>query len=174
MTPLRASTDPLPCPPGRATMVLWLICLIVGCSIFLMRWCPDTPMAKALFRHLAVEPVRWFLGRKRSDLFYFLLLTGFAIGGGEVFAVVGPEAVLMYTADLAVYMDLAVCGRRAVGGSRLGGAWHASRGCSQAPEGRARRTVRGTGREVTTRRKGPAVSSDHDDEDSRPGHLQAA
>jgi len=155
-------------------MVLWLICLIVGCSIFLMRWCPDTPMAKALFRHLAVEPVRWFLGRKRSDLFYFLLLTGFAIGGGEVFAVVGPEAVLMYTADLAVYMDLVVFSSLAVVGSRLRGACHALRGYSQSIEARVRRTIRRTGREVTTRRKGTAVSSDNDDEDSWQGHLQAA
>jgi hypothetical protein len=155
-------------------MALWLVCLILGSSIFLMRYCPDTPLGVALRRYLAVEPVRWLAERRRSDVFYFVLLAGLAIGGGEVFAVLGPETVLMYSADLAVYLDLVVFSSLAAVGARLRGTYHAMRGYALSIRARAGRSTRRKPREVITRRKGTAASADNDDEDSPLGDLLTA
>lgn len=154
--------------------MLWLVCLIVASCLFLMTHCPDTPVGKALHRYCAVEPVRWLSERKRSDLFYFLLLTGFAIAGGEVFALLGPEVVLMYSADLAVYLDLAVFSSLAAVGARIRSASHAVRAYALSVRARVQRTSQGKAREGKTRGEGSSVRADNDDEDSRHGHLLAA
>jgi hypothetical protein len=155
-------------------LVLWLICLFIGSSIILMRYCPDTPMANALRRYLAVQPVRWLTQRKRSDLFYFLLVAGFAMAGGEVFAVLGPEVVLMYSADLAIYLDLIVISSMLAVGSRLKYAFDAVRSLASSLRNRTRRTLRRNAREVATRRKGEVATSDNDDEDSWQSYPLAA
>lgn len=155
-------------------MVLWLICLILGSSIVLMRYCPNTAMAVALRRYLAVEPARWLAERKRSDLFYFLIVAGLFTAGGEVFAVLGPEVVLLYAADLAFYLDLVIVVSLAAATSRLKLTLGAVRSHASSAGQRICRAMRRNVRETRTRRKREVIPSDNDDEDSWLALREAA
>ena len=147
-------------------MVLWLMGLILASCIFLMRCCPDTPTAARLHRYLAVEPVRWFMELRRKDVFYFLLIAGFAAAGGEVFAVLGPEVVLMYAADVALYLDLVIVSSLVAAASRFKVSLACVRESSSALRQRARRPFRRARRQRATRSARETLTPDNDDEES--------
>ena len=71
-------------------MMLWLISLMLSSSIFLIWYCPDAPLGKALRRYIVIEPTRWLIERERKDLIYFLIIAGFMAAGGEIIALAGP------------------------------------------------------------------------------------
>jgi hypothetical protein len=96
------------------------------------------------------------------------------MAGGEVFAVLGPEVVLMYSADLAIYLDLIVISSMLAVGSRLRYAFDAVRSLASSLRNRTRRTLRRNAREVATRRKSEVATSDNDDEDSWQSYPLAA
>ena len=93
------------------TLVLWLA--------------PGSEAGRALNRQLVERPLEALSDIKRHHLIFFVVIAGFAIGGGEAMALVGPEVVAAYALDLAIYLDavMVTYALSAVAMARSGGGW---------------------------------------------------
>ena len=73
--------------------------------MLVMRLAPDSWLGGMLVRQLVERPLRLAADLERHHLIYVVILAGFMIGGGEVFAVLGPELVAAYALNSAIYFD---------------------------------------------------------------------
>lgn len=84
-------------------MVMFLGFMI---AITLVMWlAPDSAAGRAMHRNLVERPLEALAKFERHHLIYFVIMLGFMIGGGEVFAILGPEAVAAFALDFAIYID---------------------------------------------------------------------
>ena len=75
-------------------------------AITLVMWlAPGSEAGRALHRQLVARPLEALSDIERHHLVFFVIMAGFAIGGGEAMAVLGPEFVAAYALDLAIYLD---------------------------------------------------------------------
>jgi hypothetical protein len=127
------------------TLVLWLA--------------PGSEAGRALHRQLVERPLEALSDIKRHHLIFFVIMAGFAIGGGEAMAMVGPEFVAAYALDLAIYLDavMVTYALSAVAMARSGGGWFkiAVMWCARRMRPRRKRATR--------RPAGPRKSANDDD-----------
>ena len=81
------------------------LCGMMLALILVMRLAPHSPAARLLHRHLVELPLRELSGLERHQLVFVLIMAGFAMTGGEMIAILGPELVGAYALDLAIYLD---------------------------------------------------------------------
>jgi hypothetical protein len=101
---------------------------IVGfmAAITLILWlAPGSDAGRALHRQLVERPLEALSDIKRHHLIVFVIMAGFAIGGGEAVAILGPEVVSAFVLDLAIYVDavLVTYALSAVATAKRGGGW---------------------------------------------------
>lgn len=82
------------------------ICALLLVLAAFMRLGPDIPFKSMLNRHLAEKPVAAALRFRRHHIFYACLALGMFLFGGEMVLVLGPEFLLAYAADAALYFDI--------------------------------------------------------------------
>lgn len=71
-------------------------------AITLVMWlAPSSEAGRALHRQLFERPLEALSDLRRHHLIFFVIMVGFAIGGGEAIAIFGPEIIASY----AIYLD---------------------------------------------------------------------
>lgn len=81
------------------------------CSIALlafMRFGPDIPFKRLLNYHLAEKPISYLMNHDRHHYVFLLVAGAMFLLGGEMVIILGPEFILAYAADLALYLDIVV------------------------------------------------------------------
>lgn len=66
---------------------------------------PQSPTAKIIHRQLVEMPLARLADLERHHIIFFVIMVGFLIGGGEVFGLLGGEAVFAFALDFAIYLD---------------------------------------------------------------------
>jgi len=138
------------------------LCALMLALVLVMRLAPQSPAARVLQRQLVELPLRWLAGLERHQLIFVLIMAGFAAGGVEMIALLGPELVTAYAVDLAIYLDALAVTYLVVTVARLRAAaravrWHLKRlGVSRGIRRRRRAQRRG-------RNRPPAANDDEDD-----------
>jgi len=75
------------------------------CVLLVLLVIPDSQLGRMLHRQLVDRPLEALANIKRHHLIFFVIMTGFAVAGGEAFAIVGPEVASAFALDLAIYLD---------------------------------------------------------------------
>lgn len=86
-------------------MMTWGILLVLA---LFMRFGPDIPFRRMLNRHLVERPLNILLARRRHQLVFMIIAPLMLLLGGEAILIFGPELMLAYAADVALYIDLVV------------------------------------------------------------------
>ena len=73
-----------------------------------MRFGPDIQFQRMLNRHLAERPVEFLLSYKRYHYILLVIAPLMLLLGGEAILLFGPELMLAYAADIAIYVDVVV------------------------------------------------------------------
>ena len=140
------------------------VAMMLG-AVLLMHTAPNLPVSRALHDLLAVRPAAWILRRDRIEVMAWAIAAGILLLGGEYVLVLGgPQAVMAFAVDLAVYVDafIAVTTLAAVARVQAGARW-LGLGKARGARPRTKRTVN---RKMSRR---PA-----NDEEDRPAFLRAA
>lgn len=134
-------------------------------TILLIRLAPDLPLARLLSEHLVKRPLLWLHKRERHDFLYFVIVTAMFLAGGEIIVIIGPDLLILYAADLALYLDallftywavVAVNVKIAVGAVRTRlSSWYSG----------VYRLFGAASRERSSRKRTTASRADNDDED---------
>lgn len=75
-------------------------------AITLVMWlAPDSAAGRALNEQLVERPLASLSNMKSHHLIFLVLIAGFALGGGEIFLLVGPEIATAFIVDLSIYFD---------------------------------------------------------------------
>lgn len=96
-----------------------LISAVLFLIMLFMRFGPDIPLKRMLNRHLAELPVRAALGFERRQVIFLCVAAALCLLGGEMAVVLGPEFMLAYAADVALYLDILVVSTLATGMARM-------------------------------------------------------
>lgn len=83
-----------------------LICAIA--LLAFMRFGPDVPFKRLLNYHLAEKPISYLMNHERHHYVFLLVAGAMFLLGGEIVIALGPEFILAYAADLALYLDIVV------------------------------------------------------------------
>lgn len=84
-------------------MTGWVLAIAL---VVLLRWFPDLPVSRLLHRHLVERPVAALLDLERVQVLKLLLLVGLLLMAGDLVMLLGSsEMLLLYAADLALYVD---------------------------------------------------------------------
>ena len=83
--------------------------LLLALALF-MRFGPDIPFRRMLNRHLVERPVALLLAHKRYQYLTVIIAATMLLLGGELVLLFGPELMLAYAADVALYIDVVVIG----------------------------------------------------------------
>lgn len=144
------------------------IIMMVIAMVF-MRFGPDIEFRRTL-NHFFVERLATFLsGKKRHDwLFFALVVPVFALGG-EMVAILGPEFMLAYAADLALYLDLMVVGAATSALARIRNAAYSARRAVTSTASKIQSALPGANRAKRSARKPEthAAKNDNDEGDHR-------
>jgi hypothetical protein len=155
----------------RGSPMLQLTGLLLA-LVLLMRFGPDIPFTRMLSMHLVERPLRWLSKHERHDYLYFIIITAMVIGGGEMILVLGPEFMMLYAADLALYLDVMAVSYLLAAVAKVKAAVLAVRTRLSAWGSRIVRPRRAAPRERASRK--PASRADNDDEDdSQPLRIAA-
>lgn len=73
-----------------------------------MRFGPDVPFRRMLNRHLVERPIDLVLSHKRVQYLALVIGAVMLLIGGEWILLFGPELLLAYAADVALYVDVVV------------------------------------------------------------------
>ena len=73
--------------------------------VMVMRLAPESGLGRWLNHKLVERPLAMISRMNRHQLLVLIVIAGFAMAGGEAMAVLGPEAVSAFAADLAIYLD---------------------------------------------------------------------
>lgn len=75
-------------------------------AITLVMWlAPDSPAGRALNEQLVAKPLARLSNMKSHHLIFLVLIAGFALSGGEIFLLMGPEIATAFIVDLSIYFD---------------------------------------------------------------------
>jgi len=139
-----------------------------------MRFGPDIPLKRMMNEQLVERPIFWLSKQQRHDFIYLIIICALLFGGGELLLMFGPEFMIGYAADLALYLDI-------VGASYLTIAVTNLKAAVQATRARLagwHSLVFRLGRMVTCarapRRHSGTNRADNDDDHSRPVLQMAA
>lgn len=140
------------------------------CSIALMafmRLGPDIPFNRLLNHHLAEKPISYFMERERHHYVFLLFAGAMFLLGGEIVITFGPEFLMAYAADVALYLDIVVASALASSlttARRMFNRWRERsifvRGVTYVFSCRSARSAR-------ARRSPPEAESANDDQDDR-------
>ena len=83
-----------------------LLSSLVLALILFMRFGPDIPSRRNLNELLVDRPLLWLSKQERHDYLFLILVCVLLLGGGEILLMMGPEFVIGYAADLAIYLDI--------------------------------------------------------------------
>lgn len=150
--------------------------IILAIVMLFMRFGPDIEFKHLLNQHFAERPAAFLEGRKRHDWLFMLIVIPVFVLGGEMVLLLGPEFMLAYAADLALYMDVVMAGAATSAATRLRGAMaQARRGLGLVKRGVAH-AFTGAGRAKRSPRKPEAdtARNDNDPEDGPAGHIRLA
>ena len=91
--------------------------ILLALALF-MRCGPDIPLRRSLNRHLVECPLDILLARKRHQYLFILIASVMLLISGEALLLFGPELMLVYAADLALYVDVVVIAAASASWSR--------------------------------------------------------
>ncbi len=75
-------------------------------AITLVMWlAPDSAAGRALNQQLVERPLDQLSKMRSHHLIFLILMAGFALGGGEIFLLMGPELATAFVVDLSIYFD---------------------------------------------------------------------
>jgi len=70
-----------------------------------MKLAPDSWAGRALNRELVERPLEQLGRMERHHLIFLVIIAGFMMAGGEIFALGGTEMVLGFAIDASIYLD---------------------------------------------------------------------
>ena len=141
--------------------------LLLALALF-MRFGPDIPFRRMLNRHLVERPVALLLAHKRYQYLTVIIAATMLLLGGELVLLFGPELMLAYAADIALYIDLVVVAAASTSWTRTRGMltrWTPRFGRNLADK---RKGSAATLRAKRTQRAPAALSKANDDDNDRP------
>ncbi|MEL7721658.1 hypothetical protein AAG604_00160 [Citromicrobium bathyomarinum] len=141
--------------------------LLLALALF-MRFGPDIPFRRMLNRHLVERPVALLLAHKRYQYLTVIIAATMLLLGGELVLMFGPELMLAYAADIALYIDLVVVAAASTSWTRTRGMlarWTPRFGRNLADR---RKGSAATPRAKRTQRAPAALSKANDDDNDRP------
>ena len=141
--------------------------LLLALALF-MRFGPDIPFRRMLNRHLVERPVALLLAHKRYQYLTVIIAATMLLLGGELVLLFGPELMLAYAADIALYIDLVVVAAASTSWTRTRGMltrWTPRFGRNLADK---RKGSAATPRAKRTQRAPAALSKANDDDNGRP------
>ncbi|MCD1623505.1 hypothetical protein [Citromicrobium bathyomarinum] len=141
--------------------------LLLALALF-MRFGPDIPFRRMLNRHLVERPVALLLAHKRYQYLTVIIAATMLLLGGELVLLFGPELMLAYAADIALYIDLVVVAAASTSWTRTRGMltrWTPRFGRNLADK---RKGSAATPRAKRTQRAPAALSKANDDDNDRP------
>ena len=142
--------------------------ILLALALF-MRFGPDIPFRRRLNRHLVERPLEILLARKRHQYLFILIASVMLLVSGEALLLFGPELMLVYAADLALYVDVVVIAAASASWSRTHAVlsrWRPRLGRRQADK---RKVGGATPRSKRTQRTPAALSRANDDDGDGPG-----
>ena len=141
--------------------------LLLALALF-MRFGPDIPFRRMLNRHLVERPVALLLAHKRYQYLTVIIAATMLLLGGELVLLFGPELMLAYAADIALYIDLVVVAAASTSWTRTRGMltrWTPRFGRNLADK---RKGSAATPRAKRTQRAPAALTKANDDDNARP------
>ena len=141
--------------------------LLLALALF-MRFGPDIPFRRMLNRHLVERPVALLLAHKRYQYLTVIIAATMLLLGGELVLLFGPELMLAYAADIALYIGLVVGAAASTSWTRTRGMltrWTPRFGRNLADK---RKGSAATPRAKRTQRAPAALSKANDDDNDRP------
>ena len=88
-------------------MMTWGILLVLA---LFMRFGPDIPFRRMLNQHVVERPIAFLMAHERHYLIFLVIAPVMLLMGGEIVLLLGPELMLAYAADVALYIDVVVIG----------------------------------------------------------------
>ncbi|KPM15978.1 hypothetical protein [Citromicrobium sp. WPS32] len=141
--------------------------LLLALALF-MRFGPDIPFRRMLNGHLVERPVALLLVHKRYRYLTVIIAASMLLLGGELVLLFGPELILAYAADVALYIDLVVVAAASTSWTRtrrMLARWTPRFGRNLADK---RKGSAATPRAKRTQRAPAALSKANDDDNDRP------
>ena len=141
--------------------------LLLALALF-MRFGPDIPFRQMLNGHLVERPVALLLAHKRYQYLTVIVAATMLLLGGELVLLFGPELMLAYAADIALYIDLVVVAAASTSWTRTRGMltrWTPRFGRNWADR---RKGSAATPPAKRTQRAPAALSKANDDDSDRP------
>lgn len=132
-----------------------------------MRFGPDIPFRGMLNKHLVERPVEYLMDHERHHYIFLIIAPLMLLLGGEAILLFGPELMLAYAADIAIYVDVVVIAAAATSWSRahsLLTRWRPRFGRNLA----GRRTKGTAPRSKRTQRAPSRLTKANDDDGDRP------
>ena len=140
--------------------------------ILFMRFGPDIPAKRSLIELLVERPRIWLSKQERHDYLYLIIICVLLLAGGEVLVMIGPEAAMVYAADLALYFDVVAAVTVLTAVNRLKATVRLVGARLSTWRNRALHLCRIAPRERVSRKA--LTRADNDDEDSRGWQIQMA
>ena len=142
--------------------------ILLALALF-MRCGPDIPLRRSLNRHLVECPLDILLARKRHQYLFILIASVMLLISGEALLLFGPELMLVYAADLALYVDVVVIAAASASWGRTHAVlsrWRPHFGRRQADK---RKVGSATPRARRNQRTPAELSKANDDDGDGPG-----
>ena len=140
--------------------------LLLMLALF-MRFGPDVPFRRMLNRHLVERPVDFLLSHERYQYLALVIGAVLLLLGGEWVLIFGPELILAYAADVALYVDIVVIAAATTTWTRTRGMLTRSR--QRFGRNLADRRKRSTPRTKRSQRTPSCLSKANDDDSVRSG-----
>ncbi len=142
--------------------MLNLLAAMLFAALLLLRFAPDTSLARWVHIFAVELPAKKILALRRRDLIFLILVAGLMIAGAEVIAVLGSsELMLAYATDLSIYFDTVLAAYAIAIASRFG-----QRKSTVLALGRNIRMTRGgrsSGRRKRIQKSSPQSAENDDD-----------
>ena len=137
--------------------------ILLALALF-MRFGPDIAFRGMLNRHLVERPLEILLARKRHQYLFILIASVMLLISGEALLLFGPELMLAYAADLALYVDVVVIAAASASWSRTHAVLSRWRPRFERQQADKRKAGGATPRSKRTQRTPAALSKANDDD----------
>lgn len=151
-----------------------LLSTLILTLILLMRLGPDIPARRSLDELLVERPLHWLSKRQRHDVLFLIVISALLLGGGPILLMMGPEFVMVYAADLALYLDIIAASYLITAVTSVKAAAKAARVRLSGWFGRAVHLCRVAPRERVSRKRPRPTRAVNDDDHSRSPSLKLA
>ena len=91
--------------------------ILLALALF-MRFGPDIPLKRMLNRHLVERPLDILMAHRRHQFLFIGIASVMLLISGEALLLFGPELMLVYAADIALYVDVVVIAAASASWSR--------------------------------------------------------